>query len=78
MLWPILGIIFAPSTTMMWVLCAPGGINGLDWLWIGLGIVADVAFWGSGAYRNRDRMPGSASTVCARDHLPDRAGLESR
>ena len=62
-LWPILGIIFAPWTTMMWVICAPGGVNGLDWLWIGLAIFVDVAFWGGGAYRNRGSMPGSASTV---------------
>jgi hypothetical protein len=62
-LWPILGIIVAPWTTMMWVICAPGGINGLDWLWIGLAIFVDVAFWGGGARGNRGRMPNSASTV---------------
>jgi hypothetical protein len=62
-LWPILGIIFAPWTTMMWVLCSPGGVNGIDWLWIVLAIVVDVGFWSGGAYGNRGRMPGSASTV---------------
>jgi hypothetical protein len=62
-LWPILGIIFAPWTTMMYVLVAPGGVNGIDWLWIVLAVVVDVGFWTGGAYGNKDRMPGSASTV---------------
>jgi hypothetical protein len=62
-LWPILGIIFAPWTTMMYVLVAPGGVNGIDWLWIVLAVIVDVGFWTGGAYGNRDRMPSSASTV---------------
>ena len=27
-LWPILGIIFLPWTTLMYILVAPGGVNG--------------------------------------------------
>ena len=60
-LWPILGIIFAPWTTMMWVLVSPGGVHGIDWLWIVLAVIVDVGFWGGGAYTNRDRIPGSSS-----------------
>ena len=59
-LWPILGVIFAPWTTMMWVLVAPRGVNGIDWLWVVLAVLADVAFWSGGAWRNRGRMPGSS------------------
>jgi hypothetical protein len=59
-LWPILGIIFAPWTTMMYVIVQPGGVTGLDWLWIALGIFADVVFWTGGAWGNRDRMPGTS------------------
>lgn len=55
-LWPILGIIFVPWTTMMYVLVFPGGVTGLDWLWLGLGLFADIA-WYSGAAK-RKSVPG--------------------
>ena len=55
-LWPILGIIFVPWTTIMYVLVAPGGVTGLDWLWLGLGLLADVAWWAGGGFRKR--VPG--------------------
>ncbi len=57
--WPVLGIIFVPWTTMMWVIVSPGGVNGIDWLWVALGVVVDVMFWSGGAWKNRDRVPGS-------------------
>ena len=56
-IWPILGIIFLPWTTLMYVLLAPGGVTGLDWLWIILSVVADVAMYAGGGYGNRDRIP---------------------
>jgi len=62
-LWPVLGILFAPWTTMMYVIVAPAGVNGLDWLWVVLGVLADVAFWSGGAWGNRDRIPGSPSAA---------------
>jgi hypothetical protein len=33
-----------------------GGISGRDWLWIGQGILADVAWWAGGGFRRR--VPG--------------------
>ena len=62
-LWPVIGIIFAPWTTMMWVLVSPGGVNGIDWLWIGLAVIVDISFYSGGAYGNRDRMRGSSQTA---------------
>jgi hypothetical protein len=56
-IWPILGIIFLPWATLMYVLVAPGGVTGFDWVWLILAIVADVAMYGGGGYGNRDRMP---------------------
>jgi hypothetical protein len=35
-IWPVLGIIFLPWTTIMYVIVAPGGVEGWDWLWLGL------------------------------------------
>lgn len=57
-IWPFLGFLFAPWTTLMYVLVAPGGLVGFDWVWIGLAVVADIAMWSGGAYGNRNRMPG--------------------
>lgn len=57
-IWPFLGFLFAPWTTLMYVLVAAGGITGFDWIWIGLAVVADIAMWSGGAYGNRNRIPG--------------------
>ena len=54
--WPILGIIFAPWTTLAYVLVAPRGVNGLDWIWIVLGILIDLGAYTGGGYGNRDRL----------------------
>ncbi len=55
-IWPLLGFIFVPWTTMMYVLVIPGGITGFDWVWLGLGLLADFAWWGGAA--GRRRVPG--------------------
>lgn len=57
--WPVLGIIFLPWTTMFYVIVAPGGVNGIDWLWVAVGVVIDIAFYSGGAWKNKDRVPGS-------------------
>lgn len=61
-LWPVLGLIFLPLTTLMYVLVAPGGVNGLDWLWVGLSAVLDIISYTGGGYGNRNRMPGYKSS----------------
>lgn len=61
-IWPFLGFLFAPWTTLMYVLVAPGGLAGFDWVWIGLSVVADIAMWSGGAYGNRNRIPGVSSS----------------
>jgi hypothetical protein len=60
-LWPILGIIFLPWATLMYVIVAPGGLTGFDWVWVGLGVLFDVLSYGGGGYGNRDRIPGYGS-----------------
>jgi len=54
-LWPIVGFIFAPWTTLAYLLFFRDGINGLEWLWIALGIIIDLGALGGG-YRSRDRI----------------------
>ncbi len=51
----IVGVVFAPWTTLIYVLVFP--LNGWDWIWIGLGILADVASY-MGGYAHRQRVPG--------------------
>jgi hypothetical protein len=57
-IWPLLGIIFLPYTTVMYMLVwSPTGIAGWDWLWIILGLLLDVMKWGQ-LYNERQRVPG--------------------
>jgi hypothetical protein len=56
-IWPILGLIFLPWTTIMYVLVAPGGVVGWDWLWLGLTLVFDIGMYAGGGYGNREKMP---------------------
>ncbi len=41
-LWPLLGVLFLPITTIVWVFVAPGGVAGLDFLWLGIAAFMDV------------------------------------
>jgi hypothetical protein len=54
-IWPLLGLIFLPWTTLMYVLVyGANGIVGFDWVWLGLSVVADVISYGGGVYRRKD------------------------
>ncbi|HLA17177.1 MAG TPA: hypothetical protein VJZ72_09790 [Candidatus Limnocylindrales bacterium] len=54
--WPLLGLVFVPWTTLAYVIVAPGGVEEFDWVFIIVGLVADVAEWGGGGYGNRQRL----------------------
>ena len=47
----IAGLIFIPWTALMYVLIFP--LNGFDWIWLGFGIMADVASYVSGWHTRR-------------------------
>jgi hypothetical protein len=53
---PLLGIIFAPYTTVFYMLVwSPTGIQGWDWLWIAMGVLLDIMKWSSWVkYRNEN------------------------
>ncbi len=55
-IWPLLGLIFLPWTTLMYLIVGGNGIIGFDWVWLGLAVLADLGSYGGGAYGNRDRM----------------------
>ena len=54
--WPILGIIFLPCTTLMYLVAFSwgGAFGGADWVLVVFGVLLDLAFYaGSGADRRR-------------------------
>ena len=57
---PCLGFLFLPFTTLVyvWLWQGVGAIQGIDWLWLGLAVLCDVANLGAAGYANRNRMPG--------------------
>jgi hypothetical protein len=62
---PLLGIIFLPFTTVMYMLVwSAGGIEGWDWLWIGLGLFIDASNYAQGAI-NRKQVPGYSTAAAA-------------
>jgi hypothetical protein len=58
-IWPFLGFIFLPWTTLMYVIVAPvGGVTGFDWVWMGLAVLSDISMYAGGGFGNRKRVPG--------------------
>jgi hypothetical protein len=56
-LWPILGLIFLPWTTLMYVLVAPGGVTGIfEWGFLILAVIVDIGAYTGGGYGNRQRF----------------------
>ena len=57
---PLLGVLFLPLTTLMYVLLwsTTGGIAGFDWFWLILALILDLGGIGSSGYANRNRAPG--------------------
>ena len=50
--WPFLGLIFAPWTMLFYTMLFP--VVGLDWVWMGFGIVADLGGYAASAAHRRD------------------------
>jgi hypothetical protein len=47
--WPLLGILFLPWTTLFYVITwsAIGGVSGAEWLLVALGVVLDIGTYGA-------------------------------
>jgi hypothetical protein len=56
---PCLGFLFLPFTTLMYVFLVQGvgSIQGLDWLWLGIAALLDIASIAGAGVANRDRIP---------------------
>jgi hypothetical protein len=56
---PFFGVFVLPFTTLMYtILYAPDGINGSDWIWIGIAVAIDVAHLG-GTIAQRQQITSS-------------------
>ena len=56
---PLLGLIFLPYTTIMYVLVwnLGTGLSGWDWVWVLLGVGLDAMKWGQ-IFNKRKEVPG--------------------
>ena len=56
-IWPLLGLLFLPWTTLFYVLAwsAVGGVSGAEWLLVALGVVLDVATYSARSAQSRYR-----------------------
>ena len=54
--WPVLGFIFLPWTTLAYLFLYPGGIVGYEWIVLGIAFLIDLAGHG-GSFRHRNRIP---------------------
>lgn len=63
-IYPLLGLIFLPFTTLIWVLldAPPLGVHGADWFWIVIAVFLDLSHY-AGAASQRGQRRGGASTV---------------
>jgi len=61
---PFLGFLFLPWTTLMYtVVWQTGGVQGWNWLWVGIALLIDIGSYSGSAYGNRSRIPGMSSGV---------------
>lgn len=61
---PCLGFMILPFTTLMYVWLMQGvgaSIQGLDWLWLLLAVLMDLASLAGAGYTNRNRLPGGST-----------------
>jgi hypothetical protein len=50
----VLGFVFLPWTTLMFVLVAPfGNVSGADWFWLFLGFLLDLSALATGGMGRR-------------------------
>ena len=56
----LLGIIFLPFTTLLYVfMWTPAiGLQGFDWFWLVLAVLLDISHAVGSRYANRERVPG--------------------
>ena len=61
-IWPFLGLLFLPFTTLIYVFAYQPvvGVTGWGWFFVVIAFILDLASYGGSGYTNRDRIPGTA------------------
>jgi hypothetical protein len=69
-IFPLLGLIFLPFTTLIWLLVGapPQGVVGWDWLWVALAVILDLSH-----YANTYEQRGTVSAGVGRNPSPPTA-----
>jgi hypothetical protein len=52
---PLLGFIFLPLTTVIYILVSPGGLTPIELIFVVVGVILDLGSYGGGAYGRRRR-----------------------
>ena len=54
-IWPLAGLLLLPWTTVAYVFVSPGGLTTLEWVILGIALIADLSAHGGGgrAYQQR-------------------------
>jgi hypothetical protein len=54
---PLLGLILLPFTTLIYVLLwqSGHGVDGVEWLWVGLAFIVDLGSYAGGESQRRQR-----------------------
>jgi hypothetical protein len=47
-IWPLIGLLLLPWTTIAYVFVAPGGITMLEWVVLGIALLMDLSAHGGG------------------------------
>lgn len=51
--WPILGTVFVPWTTLAYLLINPYGFEGWNWLWLAGGLILDLSSYGGSGWSGK-------------------------
>lgn len=54
--WPVAGLIFLPWTTVAYLFVAPGGMNPIKWIVLGIALLIDLGSHGGGGAEYRRRQ----------------------
>jgi hypothetical protein len=52
---PLLGFIFLPLTTLIYVLVSPGGLSGFELILVIVGVIIDLGSYGGGVFGRKGR-----------------------
>jgi hypothetical protein len=55
LIWPLLGFLFLPWTTLMWVMVYPGGISLVNWVFLGIAFLIDMGTYFGGGREGQRR-----------------------